>query len=410
MYRVRQQFERPTVDDVAATVVSQMVKPEVRATLEGAGTVAVAVGSRGIAGIDVMTRTVVDQLRASGIEPFVVPAMGSHGGATAEGQRAVLAHLGVTEATVGAPIRSGMETVQIAEVTTPRGKQVPVVTDAIAWNEADAVVPLNRVKPHTGFRGQVESGICKMLAVGLGKHEGAKRMHSEGYEVFDRLLLDMGAVILDAGRVAFGLAIVENAFEEPAIIEAIPASRVVEREQLLLDQAREWMPYLPFPVIDVLVVERFGKNISGVGMDPHVTGRGESGGPLPDFDGAEIARIVVLDLTPETEGNANGIGLADIITQRVFDGIDREVTWTNTLTAGALGCGRIPIALPTEDDAIAVAARTLAGIPADEARIVRVRDTLYLSEFAVSESLVPAVESLDHCELAGRWDGTWAIS
>jgi len=407
MFLVRQQFDRPRIEDVAAEVVEQMARPDVDVTLEGARTVAVAVGSRGIAGIDVIARTVVTRLCDMGIEPFVVPAMGSHGGATADGQRAVLAHLGMTEESLGVPIRSSMETVQIAEVRTPRGKVVPVVTDAIAWSEADLVIPINRVKPHTGFRGPVESGICKMLAVGLGKHDGAKRMHSEGYDVFDELLLEMGGAILGAGKVAFGVAIVENAFEEPALIEAIPADHVIEREQALLAQARAWMPGLPFPEIDVLVVERFGKNISGVGMDPNVTGRGESGGPLKDFDGPEIARIVVLGLTEETEGNANGIGLADLITEAVFDRIDRKVTWTNTLTAGALGCGRIPIALPTDDEAIATAARTVGGVSADEARIVRIKDTLYLSEFAVSETLLDALADVEHCQVAGPWDGTW---
>jgi hypothetical protein len=409
LHRVFVRFPRPTVGDVAAAVHAEMARREIAKSLGDASAVAIAVGSRGIAGIDRIVRSLVEALADSGRRVLVVPAMGSHGGATAEGQREVLAHLGITEATVGAPIRSSMETVEIATVASPHGGRVPVYTDAIAWRDADVVIPVNRVKPHTGFRGPVESGLCKMLAIGLGKHDGAARLHREGYGAFDTLVLEVGKAVLATGRVPFGLAVVENAYEETAVVEAVPGADIVAREQALLEEARRLMPGLPVPRVDVLVVERFGKNISGVGMDPNVTGRGELGVALPGFRGPDIERIVVLSLTPETEGNAHGIGLADIITQEVFDAIDRRTTWTNTLTAGSLACGRIPIALPTEDLAVAAAADTVPGMQPEDARVVRIKDTLSLSEIAVSENLLDTAAVHPDCDPAGPWDRTWRL-
>jgi hypothetical protein len=407
MHRVVQHFPRPRLEDVTGAVRSELERAEVAATVPPGSRVAVAVGSRGIADLPALVAATVAGLGDLGAEVFIVPAMGSHGGATAEGQRAVLAHLGVTEETVGAPIRSSMDVEEIGSVASAHGHDTPLFFDSIAWREAELVVPVNRIKPHTGFRGPIESGLCKMLAIGLGKHAGARRLHHEGYGVFDRLILEAGAAILRTGRVAFGLGIVENAFEETAIIEAVPAAGIVAREQELLEEARRLMPRLLMPEVDVLVVERFGKNISGIGMDANITGRGELGVALPEFDGPSITRIVVLGLTPQTGGNAHGIGLADLITQRAFDQIDREATWVNSVTAGSLACGRIPIALPTDEEAIDAATRAVPGVRPEEAGIVRIRDTLSLTEIAVSASLVEVCRSTPGCETVGPWDGTW---
>jgi hypothetical protein len=407
VHRIVQHFDRPRLEDTVAAVRTQMARPQITAALEPLSRVAVAVGSRGIAGLAPIVSTVVAELQARDLEVFVVPAMGSHGGATDDGQSEVLAHLGITEASTGAPIRSSMEVTEIGTVPSPHGHPVPVYMDTIAWQEADAVIPVNRIKPHTGFRGPIESGVCKMLAIGLGKHAGARRLHSEGYEVFDRLILEAGKVILGTGHVAFGLGIVENAYDETAIIEAIAADAVVEREQHLLETARGLMPRLLMPEVDVLVVEMFGKNISGIGMDANVTGRSETGAALPGFDGPVIKRIVVLGLTPETNGNAHGIGLADLITQTAFDQIDRTTTWTNTVTAGSLACGRIPIAMPSEEDAIGAAAHAVPGVRPEDARVVRIRDTLSLTEIAVSDNLLDVCRAIEGCEPAGPWDGTW---
>jgi hypothetical protein len=409
MHRVIQHFPRPRVAAPAEAVEAALELPEVAARLEGLGTVALAVGSRGIAHVAEIVSALVAALRRRGLEVFIVPAMGSHGGATPEGQEAVLAHLGITAATVGAPIRSAMDVVQIGTAPSPHGFDIPVVMDAIAWNEADAVIPVNRIKPHTGFRGPVESGLCKMLAIGLGKHAGARNLHGEGYEVFDRLVHDVGRVIVATERVAVGLGILENAYGDIARIEAVPGDRIPDREPELLDEARRLMPRLLMPEVDVLVVEEFGKDISGVGMDANVTGRGETGGALPRFDGPIIRRIVVLSLTEAAGGNAHGIGLADLITQRAFDQIDRNATWVNSLTAGSLAAGHIPIALPTEKEAIEAATHAVPGTKPEAARIVRIRNTLHLSEIAVSDTLAETCRSIPGCEVVGTWDGTWRV-
>lgn len=404
--RVRQAFPRPRIEDVEAAVAAEISRPEVAATLRGKRTAAVAVGSRGIAGIARITRALVAGLREHGLEVFVVPAMGSHGGATAEGQAAVLAHLGITGDAVGAPVRSSMATRVAATITSPHGSEVALHQDALAL-DADAVIPVNRVKPHTGFRGPVESGLCKMLAIGLGKHDGAARLHREGYGAFDRLILDAGTALAAAGHVAFGLAIVENAYDETAGIEAVPAGTLAAREPELLETARALMPRIHAGRIDVLVVERFGKDVSGIGMDANVTGRGETGAPLPGFDGPDIARIAVLGLTGATGGNAHGIGLADVITRRLLDRIDLQATWVNSVTSGSLACGRIPPAVEGDDLAVMAALAAVPGaVPAD-ARIVRIRDTLSLAEVAVSEPVAEEMASHPSCEVLGPWDGTW---
>jgi hypothetical protein len=407
LHRVAQTFPRPRLDDLATAVAEQVSKPEILATLDGCRTAAVAVGSRGIADLDIIVGCLVAVLRSRGLDVFIVPSMGSHGGATAAGQEAVLAHLGITEAAVGAPIRSSMQTEEIASVTLPDGREVPVHMDSTALHQADTVIPVNRIKPHTGFRGPVESGICKMLTIGLGKHDNAGRFHREGYRAFDHLILEGGRAVLAHGHVAFGFAIIENAYEETASVEAIPADRVVEREQALLDSARGLLPRLPVDEVDVLVVERFGKDVSGIGMDANVTGRSETGDPLPGFEGPVIHRIVVLDLTESTEGNAHGIGLADIVTQRLLDGIDFRATWINSVTSGSLACGRIPPALETDDLAVMAAASAVPGVPAEEVRVVRIRDTLSLGEIAVSGNLLDEVRRNQACRVAGTWDGTW---
>ena len=262
------------------------------------------------------------------------------------------------------------------------------------------------MKPHTGFRGPVESGICKMLAIGLAKHEGCARLHREGYDRFARLIPAAAGPLLASGRVPFAVAVVENAAERLALVEAVPAAQVLAREPALLDLARGLLPRLLLPRIDVLVVEEMGKDISGVGMDTNVTGRSEHG-HLAGFTGPDIQRIVVLALTAATKGNATGIGLADLITERAFAAIDRTVTATNVLTSGSLPGGRIPVALPSDDEAILAAASCVPGVRAGDATIVRIRNTLRLGHIAVSENLLPVVRATAGCSVVGRFDGTW---
>ena len=389
MYRVRQRFHGPVVTDLAP-----VVRASLPAQLRVSGKkVAVAVGSRGIANLAVVVKALVAELKANGASVFIVPAMGSHGGGTAEGQRDVLARLGVTEESVGAPIRSSMDAVKIGAASG-----VEVFMDAVAFNEADAVVPVARVKPHTGFRGRYESGISKMLAIGLGKHVGCSRIHREGYDRFAELIPAAAQVVLNTGKIAFALALVENAGEAIAHVEAVSAENIMAREPELLERARALMPRLLLPEIDVLVVNEIGKDISGVGMDSNVTGRGANG-PLAGFNGPKIGRIVVLGLSAKTHGNAVGVGQADIITERLFQAIDRTVTYTNALTSGSLSNGKIPVSISGDEQAILAAASCVPGVPAEKARIVRIKNTLQLEEIEVSESLLESVRGIAGCEV-----------
>jgi Domain of unknown function (DUF362) len=384
--RLRARRPAPPAVDVEAVVragLGGVVGPGAR--------VAIAVGSRGIAELPRVVRATVEAVRAAGASPFLVPAMGSHGGATAEGQRAVLEHLGITETSVGAPVRASMEVVTLGSLTTPRGRTLEVVVDAIAAREADLVIPVCRVKPHTGFRGEVESGIAKMLVIGLGKHQGAARIHEEPYTDFGTLLPRARDRVTAGLRVPAAVAIVENAFEELAHLEVVAGHDFAVREPELLARARAMLPRIGLSPIDVCVVERIGKNVSGTGLDPNVLGR------APGSTDPRIERIVVLGLTRETEGNGNGIGMADVTTARVRRTIDEAATATNVLASRNLASGKMPIVLPTDEAAIGTAMHAVQG-NAGPLRIVRIASTLELGTIAVSPALV--AEAL----ASGAWE------
>jgi Domain of unknown function (DUF362) len=411
MHHVRQEFPAPEVADVAAAVRSAVLAPAILALLKPGMRVGLAVGSRGIAGLATIVRALVDMVRERGCNVVILPTMGSHGGGTPEGQLGVLETYGVTESSMGVPIISTMATQVVGALrydeaskrylADPAGDlPVPVSSDVMA---CDLVIPVARIKPHTGFRGEVESGICKMLCVGLGKHAGCSRYHREGYHRFAALMPAAASVVLTTGKIAFALAVVENAAEHTARIEAVPPARIMSREPELLTEARSLMARLLLPAIDVLVVERMGKDISGTGMDPNVTGRSESG-ELPGFIGPTIRRIVVLDLSEGTHGNACGIGLADLITERCYQAIDRRVTYTNIMTSGSLEAGKFPVALPDEDSAIRAALSCMPGVEPAKATVVRIRDTLHLRDIAVSENLLPFVRQHPAMTVVGMFN------
>ncbi len=349
------------------------------------GTVAIGVGSRGVARIDEVVAALVEVLKEAGARPFVVPAMGSHGASSAEGQKRVLAHLGVSEERVGCPVRATMETVKIGE--TPAG--VEVFMDRNAHDEADSVIVVNRVKPHTAFRGTVESGPTKMLAIGLGKQRGAHSIHSAGWENIHRTIPEAARVAVETGKVAFGLATVENAHEEPCKIAAIPAADLEAGEAPLLEEAKANLARLPFDEMDVLVIDEIGKNISGDGADPNVTGRyattAASGGP-------RVQRMVYLGLTEETGGNANGLGMADVVTERLVAAMDRPSTYMNALTSTTPAPVKIPMTMPTAELAIAAALTMCAGVDLAEARLVRIQNTLRLGRMWISEAMLEEAE------------------
>jgi hypothetical protein len=348
------------------------------------GSVAIGVGSRGVGGIGDVVAALVGFLKEAGADPFIVPAMGSHGASTAEGQARVLAHLGVSEERVGCPVRATMETVSLGE--TPEG--VAVYMDRNAY-EADSVVIVNRIKPHTAFRGSVESGPTKMLAIGLGKQKGAHSVHAAGWGNIHKTIPQAARVAVETGKVAFGLAVLENPDEEPYKVAAIPAEELEESEAPLLEEAKRNLMRLPFERMDVLVVDEIGKNISGDGADPNVTGRY----PTPYATGGpEVERMVFLGLTPETGGNANGLGAADVVTERLESGMDRPPTYLNALTSTTPYPVKIPMVMPTDRMAIAAALTMCAGVSPPEARLVRIKNTLKLRRMWVSEALLGEVE------------------
>ncbi|MBO0708897.1 MAG: DUF2088 domain-containing protein, partial [Candidatus Dormibacteraeota bacterium] len=378
--RIRQTPTHHGVPSVAGAVQEQLARPEIRASIRPGMRVAVGVGSRGIGCLQEAVRATVAGLRSLGAEPFIVPAMGSHGGATPEGQEALLAGYGVTEAEVGAPIRSGMETVSIGSVLDG----VPLHLSKVVLDEADAVVPVCRVKPHTDFRYEVESGLHKMLAIGFGKHRGASTIHTYPLDRFGEIIEAAGRHVMTRVEVPFGIAIVEDAYEDPGIVEAVPGAAIGTRERELLEIAKSWLLRLPFESADVLVVQELGKNISGAGMDPNITGRfAEPSIPRPLI----VQLLAFLDLTDATHGNATGMGFAELTTRRVMEKVDVAATYTNAVTSQILSAARVPIVAETDQELFAIACSTLRRTPAERARIAWIRNTLELLELRVSEPL-----------------------
>ena len=356
--------------------------PRVRDRIRPGMKIAVGVGSRGITRLDQIVASVLANLKQLGAEPFLVPAMGSHGGATAEGQTEVLASYGITEESMGVPIRASMEVLELGQ--TPG--EVTIYFDAISAR-ADGIVVVNRVKSHTDFRGEHESGLLKMLAIGLGKQHGAKVFHHQGIDQFDRLIPEVGQIILQKLPVLFGVAIVEDGRHQPAIVEVIPNEAIFDREKELLREAKRMLPQIPFPEIDVLIVSQIGKNISGCGMDPNVTGRFFSPPLNLQAHTPQVKRVVALSLTPETHGNALGVGAADVITRRLYESIDHPKTYANADTAGEVAWARLPIRAETDQDAVTLALRTARRVQPETARVVWIQNTLELEHLHVSEAL-----------------------
>lgn len=394
LVKARQSFPSPPPADVEREIARELSRPEIVSRISKGQRIAVAVGSRGISGIDVIVRGVVSRLKELGTSPFIVPAMGSHGGATPEGQAKVLECLGITEETVCAPVLSSVDVVRLG--TSLSG--VPVYVDKLAYG-ADAIVVVNRVKPHTGFRGPIESGLMKMLAIGLGKQKGANTIHAVGFERFDSLIPEVGRYVIERTNVAFGVAVVENAREEPVKLVAVEPKRIEEVEKELLVEARRLMARILFPRLDVLVVREIGKDISGDGMDPNVTGR------YPTHLGVAepfVQKIVVLDLTEGTYGNANGIGMADVTTKRLVDKIDYFPMYVNSITACVLSTVKIPMTMETDRDAIAVALRTCWGTEPGKQKLMIVKNTLELNDVYISDSMVREAMAMPDVEILGE--------
>ncbi len=387
---VRHVMNAAEIGDVRAAVRAAL-EPVMSAITPGAR-VCLAVGSRGIDRIDEVVAAAVERMREAGAEMFIVPAMGSHGGATAEGQLEVLASYGITPESIGCEIRSSMESVELGEVRPG----VPVFVDRHAFEDADLIVPINRVKPHTDFTGEIESGLMKLIAIGLGKQKGADTFHRQGFATFHELIPAVATYTLAHAPIPFGLALVENRLARLMHVETVLAGRIAERERELLVMARNAMARLPLAAIDLLVLDFIGKDISGLGMDSNVVGRYYTG---PTGSGPAIQRIVVRDLTDETEGNAVGIGMADVVLRRAVERIDHRKTYMNCITAKTPEGARVALTVDTDREALAVALACCLRVTPGDARIVRVRDTKHLELLYVSAPALPEVLAGGKCEV-----------
>ena len=379
--RVRQVFDPPRVANVPEAIADAIRSSRIRERIRPGGSVALTVGSRGIAGIDLIARSTVSTLRELGFAPFVVAAMGSHGGGTAEGQRALLGELGVTEASVGCPIVSDMETVVLGENRIG----LPIRFDRNAY-EADGIVLLNRIKPHTSFTGQYESGLLKMLTIGLGKREGAAQVHKLGLLGLKTILPEVGAFLLAKTKVALGIGLLENAEETMARVVAVEPEDLLRVEPDLLDESRLLMGRLPFEQIDVLIVGELGKNYSGTGLDPNVIGR-QRVETMPDLPRPIVTRLAVLDVSVESRGNALGIGLADLTTDRLVRAIDPVPMRVNSFTSNLLTRARVPLAMATDRDVIEACLNTCWRTEWSEARVVFIPNTLELMTMWITRPL-----------------------
>ena len=398
MVKIRQKFKAHVIviKDIKGELSKEVAKSKLKERIKLGDKVAITAGSRGISHIAEIIAAIVKEVKDLGGNPFIVPAMGSHGGATAGGQVAVLKRYGITKSSIGAPIRSSMEVVKIGEIK----EGVPVLMDKIAFN-SDAIIAVNRVKPHTSFRGTVESGLMKMLSIGLGKHAGACLVHSFGSPGLREMVPQVARIILKKTNVVLGIAILENAYDKTAKIVAVEPEDFMKVEPGLLEEARQLMPRLPFDEIDLLIVDEIGKNISGTGMDTNIIGRLMIRGEK-EFEKPQIDKIIVLEVTPKSHGNAIGVGLADITVKRLVNKIDYHATYTNVLTSGFLNRANIPITFNTDKEAVATALGTFIRIESAKVRVVRIKNTLALEKVYISEVLLKEAEKREDLEIIGE--------
>jgi len=385
MFRAKQELLGPMLADIPAAVRETMRGLKLADRVKPGQTVAITSGSRGVANIDRITKAVVDELKTLGLKPFICPTMGSHGEATAEGQLKILEHYGITEATMGCPMKSSMEVVEIGKV-----KGTTVFCDKNAWG-ADHIVVIGRVKTHTDFDGEIESGLYKMMAIGLGKQHGAENYHRAGHHYsYAEIFPLVGQAVLDSGHVLFGLGIVENGHDQTAKVQAILPKDFAPAEKALLKEAKAWMARLPFDALDVLIVDELGKNISGAGMDPNVIGRASVQKPAGK---PHIRILFVRDITPEAEGNAIGVGFAEMTTKRLVRKINYAAMHMNAITSGVAEAAKVPMAFDTDRQAIEIALGMIGLTPPEQARVVRIKNTLHLTEIDCSEALLAEVKA-----------------
>lgn len=400
MFRARQTFPREVItpEEIPGVVNQQLGQEQFASLVKPGMSIAITAGSRGIRNVDIITRAVVDFVKSRGAEPFIVPAMGSHGGATAQGQLEILAGYNITPETMGCPIKSSMEVVELG--VSERGRTVYLDKNAY---EADGIIVSCRLKPHNAFRGAYESGPCKMMTVGLGKQAGASLVHSDGMDVIARNIPTMAKVVLEKAKILFAIPCIENAYDETCRIEAILAEDILTREPQLLKFAFSNMPRLIVEETDVLVVDKVGKNFSGTGVDPNITGTFST--PYAS-GGIKVQRTCFLNLSEESHGNALGCGLASAITKKIFRDMDVECMYPNCITSTVLASARIPCIVASDKEAIQLCIRTCNKIDQNNVRIVRIQNSLHIGEIMLSEAYYedvkagkyPGVEVLDEPE------------
>ncbi len=383
MIKVTQLFDDSKIDAdrIPSVVREQINKKDILSTLDSGKTVALLVGSRGIASLDIVVKATIDSLVENGLKPFIVPSMGSHGGGIASEQQKIIESYGITEQNMGVPIVSNMDTEIVGKIDG--NIPVHVAKDAL---KADFVIPIVRVKQHTDFEGPIESGLCKMLSIGIGKHNGCSRLHMEGFASFGELIPKAAEIVLEKVNVPFGIAIVENAHDFVHTIEVVKGTDILTEEPRLLELSKKLMPKLQFKEIDVLIIKQIGKNISGAGMDPKIVGRVNKE-VIRNYDGPTIKRIIISGLTEKTHHNATGVGLADYITKEAYDEIDLQATYTNCIAAGEPEAGKIPIIMDNEEEALRAAIMTCEKIDVNNAKIVKIQDTSHLMDIEVSSNM-----------------------
>lgn len=389
--KIRQHFPKNGLADVKGEVSKELLR--LKPLIKPGASIAVAVGSRGIKNIVLIVKEVVEFIRANNANPFIVPAMGSHGNAIAENQAQILADYGISEETTGVPVRSSMEVIELPQGDSPAA----VFIDKNAYN-SDGVILINRIKPHTDYHGSYESGLVKMTVIGLGKEKQASAIHSYGVYGLTELIPVVAKQILSAGKIIGGLAIVENAFDDTMTISALSADEFFEKEPSLLKAAKENMPFIPADNIDLLIIDEMGKNLSGVGVDPNIIGRMKIYGQPEPLHPA-VKSIIIADITKESHGNAIGVGLADVIPRRLFNKIDFPSTYTNGITSSFYERIKIPVIAETDLEAFNIALRGCGYIKKGEEKVVRIKNTLHLEELYVSDAVLEIIKDSDKIEI-----------
>lgn len=396
MFHARQTFPREVIqpEEIPSVVERELSQPQFLEKIKPGMKIAITAGSRGIRNVDIITKAIVDFVKTRGANPFIVPAMGSHGGATAQGQKDMLAAFGITEEAMGCPIRSSMEVVELGYSSLGRR----VVLDKNAY-ESDGIIVSCRLKPHNAFRGTHESGPCKMMTVGLGKQVGAQVVHSDGMGRIAQNIPTMAQVVLEKAPILFAIPCIENAYDETCRIEAILPEHILEREAELLKYAFTNMPSLIVGAGDVLVVDKIGKNFSGTGVDPNITGTFSTEYAK---GGIQVQRTCFLNLSQESHGNALGCGLASAITSKIFDEMDIEQMYPNCFTSTVLASARIPCVVATDKEAIQLCIRTCNGLGDKPVRVVRIANSLHIDQIMLSEAYYEDVK-------AGKYPGVEAL-